>query len=290
MAGENERTLLLDGDVLAFRVASAVQKVEEDRFGYIRPFANKVEAEAGLDNLIMGLMDGLKATHMRVILSDPETNWRMEVMPEYKHNRDYSIVSRPLLLNYAKQYLRARHGAEHWMGLEADDVLGILGTEPATYPGTKIIVGNDKDFKQIPGFHHKLGDRDGSGKLRITTVTADEAIKYHMQQTLSGDKVDGYGGCPGIGPTGAEQIIANPTVLTRGDGKITRGPRKGEQTDKWTAEPTADLWACVVTHYMKAGQGEKEALRNARVSQILHYGDYDTQTGKVKLWLPPGRH
>lgn len=281
------RTLLLDGDVLAFRASASAQKVEVDGFGVMRPFAYKVEAEAGLDNLVLGLMDGLQATHALIVLSDPQANWRMEVMKEYKHNRDYTIVNRPLLLAHAKDYLRAQYAAFHYTGLEADDTLGILATEPwEAEAGERVVVGNDKDFKQIPGLHHTLGDRDGSGKMLLHAVTTIDADRFHMQQTLSGDRVDGYSGCPGLGPERAARLVATPVILKPSKGVVTRGPRKGQSVTKWVSEPTADLWACVVTHYQAEGLPESEALKTARVARILRDGEYNRQTGAVKLWTP----
>lgn len=282
----SERTLLVDGDVIAFRCASAVQKTEEDGFGYVRPFANIVEGQAALDNMLLGLMDGLKATHVRIVLTDPETNWRHNVMPTYKDIRDRSAVVRPLLLGRLKEYLRVRYGAFHWAAMEADDVLGILATEPQTYPGDRIVVGKDKDFKTIPGLHHVLGDRTASGKPVISEVTREEADRFHLTQALAGDKVDGYDGCPGLGMERAARLVAEPVVLRPEKGVITRGPRKGESVTKWVSEPTADLWLMIVTHYQKAGLTEADALANARVARILRHEDYNRDTEELRLWTP----
>lgn len=284
MGDPREVTLLIDGDVIAYRAASAVQKTEEDGFGYVRPFANIVEGEGAVMTSILGLKAQLGATHAVVVLSDPSGNWRGELVDSYKSNRD--PAARPLLLSRLKQYLVDTLGAFWWPGLEADDTLGILATGPQDYPGKRIVVGKDKDFKTIPGLHHTLGDVDGSGKPRVREVSLWEADRFHLIQTLAGDRIDGFAGCDGIGMTRAERIIDAPTRLRPERGLITRGPRKGQETVKWVAEETNDLWACVVSHYQKAGMTEDDALVSARLANILRADQYDQKTETITLWTP----
>lgn len=279
-----ETTLLIDGDVIAYRIASAVQKVEEDGFGYIRPFANITEGKAGVDQLILNLMAGLDATHIRVILSDPEANWRLGLTGTYKGNRADTV--RPLLLGTLKQHLRDQYGAFHWPALEADDVLGILATGPKDYEGRTIVVGRDKDFKTIPGLHHTLTDVDSFGKPIVREVTLEAADRWHLIQTLAGDRVDGYEGCPGLGMERAARIIDEPVILTPERGVITRGKNKGQETVKWVSEPTTDRWACVVSQYLKAGKTEEDALLQARLAYLLRHGDYDREKDRITLWTP----
>ena len=74
--------------------------------------------------------------------------------------------------------------------LEADDVLGILATEPSNEE--RIIVSIDKDLYQIPAKVSKDGKTyEGYQK--------NEANYWHMMQTLTGDSTDGYSGCPKVG-------------------------------------------------------------------------------------------
>lgn len=290
----NEVTLLIDGDVIAFTAASAVQRIFEDEFGFFSPFASRTEGEAVMANIMVSLKMDLKATHVRVFLTDPRENWRRDVWPEYKANRKGS--SRPLLLEALKLVLREEYGATHWGSLEADDVLGILQTEPQLYPGKRILVGKDKDFLTVPGFYHRIGNREPSGKPIIFEITPHEARMFHLKQTLMGDAVDGYPGCPGIGKTRAEEILVSPQLLTPQPGVITRGVNKGNSITKWVSEPTNDLWAAIVSHYRKGMGGtgpvipfkeaERAALTTARLAYILQDGDYDRETESIKLWDP----
>lgn len=284
MTSKDEVTLLIDGDVIAFTAASAVQRIHEDEFGFVQPFANRREGEAAVDNMMIGLEQTFRASHFRVALSDPSENWRKAVYPDYKANRKETF--RPLLLSILKEYLRDKYKAVHWPSLEADDVLGIWNTEPQEYPGQRILVGKDKDFLTVPGFYHRIGELGPDRKPLVREVTPWEAQRFHIWQTLTGDAIDGYPGCPGIGKTRADELLANPVLLVPKHGVITRGPNKGNSTTKWMAEPTRDLWAMVVSHYRKGGQGEAEALVTARLAHILQHQDYDREAQSITLWTP----
>lgn len=276
--------LLIDGDVIAFVAAAAAQSYLVDSAGWHLPIANEREGEAIVDNLLHGLKAGLGADSADVYLSDPVENWRKLVDPTYKENR--SGGERPLLLVHLKEYLKQTSGASWWPGLEADDTLGILATTPGGVRRT-IVVGRDKDFLSIPGLHHTIGkDKNADGQLVVRGVTQWQADRFHLLQTLAGDRVDGYYGCPGIGMERAAQIIDCPMRLVPQKGVKTRGVNKGEEVTRWMSEPTTDYWACIVSHYEKHGLTEADALRTARLARILRHGEYDADTEGVTLWNP----
>lgn len=277
-------TALIDGDTLAFRVASAVQHIIEWPTGYVEPFARKWEGEAALDGMIMKLQRQIGFTEFKMFLSCPsDENWRLAVDPSYKSNRKNSV--RPLLLGHLKGYLRKKYGAQHLAYLEADDALGIYATDPDLIPGPKVVIGKDKDFKTIPGQHYQLDDHF-MGTPAIRTITAREAVKSHYIQALAGDAVDGYPGCPGIGMKRATEIVENPEGLKATEGVVTRGPRKGEKVTKWVSTGPSSVWHAVVCQYEKAGLTEKDALITARLAKILLAGDYNMDTKEITLWEP----
>lgn len=279
--------LLIDGDIIAFSAAAAAQAIWVDDAGWHTPIANEREGEAIVDNILHGLKKGLGAQSFEVILSDPTENWRKQVDPTYKTNR--KTEARPLLLSHLKAYLEFKHKASWWAGLEADDVLGLLMTGPphSTMTYRLVCVGRDKDFKSIPGLHHSIKQDIGPrGEMLVRQVSQWEADKFHLMQTLAGDRVDGYYGCPGIGMDRAAGIIDAPMRLVPAKGVKTRGVNKGEAVTRWVGEPTTDLWACIVSHYEKMGLGETEALVTARLARILRHGEYDRETESVTLWTP----
>lgn len=294
-ADQQEVTLLIDGDVIAFIAAAAVQNTYEDDYGLVQPFALRHEGEAVVDNIMVGLQMSFKATHMKVALSDPEENFRKQIWPDYKGNRvttiwvagnKVNLSFKPLLLSRLKDYLVTKYGAFHWPALEADDVLGILNTEPQEYPGKRILVGRDKDFRTVPGLYHHLTRFDSRSKPEVEEITEWQAQMFHITQTLMGDMTDGYPGCPGIGKKRAEDLLKSPVMLRKTSGVKTRGVNKGQSTDRWVSEPTSDLWAMVVTHFQKGGATEEDALVTARLAHILQHEDYNRETQEITLWTP----
>lgn len=283
--------LLLDGDVLCFVAAAAAQKDLLSPDGaYVYRWSVMAEGEAILDKMVLRLLEefGCGRADYMFALSDPETNWRHGVLPSYKSNR--SVDTRPQLLGHLKSYARGRHSAFHWPTLEADDVLGIMATDMAWAPAAirTVVVTKDKDLRSVPGEFHRLGGSMRPGQTE--TITRRAADLFHLRQTLAGDIVDGYTGCPGMGMARAEALLAEPVRLVPSEGVITRGKNKGRAVVKWGSVPTDDLWECVVTHYEKQGLTEEDALTQARVARILRGGEFEQETGKVNLWTPDALH
>lgn len=183
-------------------------------------------------------------------------NWRHGIYPLYKANR--KDKPKPPVLSQVKEYIRETYKTYQRPTLEADDILGILATSGAriiTHPGEKIIVSADKDMRGIPGLFHDLGPKT------VEEISEQEADRWHMFQTLTGDAADGYPGCPGIGPKKAGRILEN-----------------GEDYASW--------WPLVVKAYEKAGRTEDDALTQARIARICRVTDYDYIKKEVKLWIP----
>lgn len=114
--------------------------------------------------------------------------FRRDYAPTYKANRS---GVKPLGFSPLIAKVKAHHKSLVWDRLEADDILGILQSQPTT---DTMIVGVDKDFATVPGrvMH--------PGKLSVETFTEEEADQNHLRQTLTGDSTDGYPGAKGFGP------------------------------------------------------------------------------------------
>ncbi|MGH0000091.1 hypothetical protein ACQU0X_08420 [Pseudovibrio ascidiaceicola] len=247
-----KRTLLIDGDVVAFEAAAALEEAIEWETGYYTWHVSFDEVCAAVDRKIEKYMDKLNADDYKLALTDPYYNFRLDVLPSYKGNR--SGGKRPLVLLYVKLWMADHRNGVMRKGLEGDDVMGILATYPAK--GERIIVSIDKDMKTIPCTYVRDLDSDP------VEITEDYADWWHLTQTLTGDVTDGYAGCPSIGIKRAADIIQLGSTIP-------------------------DNWQAVVAAYAKAGLGEEEALRQARVARILRSSDYNFKTKEPILWTPP---
>ena len=272
--------LLLDADIIAFKVASVSQK--EFRFGDEEPsmmIDEWDEVEPRINRAVQDLMDRLHTTDVIVCLSCPTVeNFRMAVLPTYKGNRDYS--KRPVHLGAIKDYMEATWPSYRRPTLEADDIMGILSTSGK---GKKIIVSEDKDMQTIPGW---LFNPAKDEKPRLITLA--EADRYHLYQTIIGDTTDGYSGCMGAGPDKALAVLDAFTLWNSFTHTFKAGPRKGLQETRWAAEavPGASPWDRVVALYQRYGQTEADALVQARVARICRSTDYDFNKKEVILWDP----
>lgn len=253
------RTLLIDADVLVYEAcrANEVETKWEDDLWTLHAFFDPTREQ--FDAAVQEIKEKLEADAVVMALSDYEKPWRKEIMPTYKGNR--RDVRKPITYAPMRAYCHEKYDTFQRPGLEGDDILGILLTNPKLYPGEKIVVSIDKDMKTLPGLHANLTQLRGGAFPEVLTVTPEDANKYHMTQTLTGDSVDGYPGCPGIGPVKAARLLNN---LTR----------------------YSEMWPVVVNAYESAGLSQEVALSNARVARICRHGDYDYTNKSVRLWTP----
>jgi len=245
-------TLLIDGDIFIYKAALAAQTAADFGEGQWGLAADLPTATAQFDDTMEQLQAQLDADRVVIALSDRQ-NFRKQIMPSYKANR--KDAQRPLLLEPLRQYVRDSYGFFERPTLEADDVLGILATNSKVIKGDKIVVSTDKDLRTIPCTLYNPNHMDEPEE--VTTSQAD--YSFHVQ-ILTGDPVDGYGGCPGVGAVKAAKLLSGAAPV--------------------------DWWETIVEAYSKAGRTEEDALATARVARILRSSDYHYKEKKPILWSP----
>lgn len=251
--------LLLDADIIAYRAAELHQRVTDWGDGAVSVAVDPVEdAIETMRDEVAEIKRALGGGVPIFCLSDSASNFRKTLLPTYKAGRKV----KPVLLPKLREWILANTKAYLRPGLEGDDVIGILATHPKLLPGSKIIVSIDKDMKTIPGTIYNPRRDD------LMKVSAEEAHYWHLFQTLTGDPVDNYKGCPGVGPVKAAAILDRTRTL------------EGEHT-------LADAWANVCDAYHAKGLTEDDALVQARVARILRASDYNFKTKEPILWQPP---
>ncbi len=255
----SRRTLLIDGDVIAYQRAAAAEQEHDWGDGVWTLHADERSTIQSVDKQLDRIMGELDGTRMVVCLTDG-TNWRKDVYPEYKSNR--KDRRRPMLLPRLREYMLEKYETFLRPRLEADDIMGILMTHPRLpkgKTGEKIVVTIDKDLHTIPGLHWNW-TKDGGP----TEVDEDEANISFLTQALSGDPTDGYPGCPGLGPKRSRPVVA----------------------DAYENGGMLEAWKAIVAEYEKKGLGEEFALSQARCARILRREDYDFKKKEVILWDP----
>ena len=219
------KTLLLDGDIMAWRAAAVAEKVRylvlsehytvecdsakeakklaKEDMGEIwtrKDDKGEAFAEECLTTAVNSLLAKTKSGDNYVIyLTSPGRTFRhnVAVTKPYKGNREY--LERPKHLKFTRDLLVERYQARFSrQGLEADDSLGIH----ATRLGEGCFIASiDKDLDQIPGWHFNwVTDR----VYRVSRKDGD--FKFYTQ-LLTGDSTDNVPGIDGIGPQTAAKIL-----------------------------------------------------------------------------------
>ena len=184
--------LLIDGDIVAYKATVSAETPINWGDGLWTLHCYEQDVAIRLDEQIDKLVNEAPVQDCIVALSD-KANYRKELAPYYKANR--KTTRKPMLLQWAKEYLQNKYNTVMYRRLEADDVLGILGTANTD----TIIWSEDKDLRTVPAKHWIDGD--------VVEISEEEADYNFLTQTLVGDSTDNYKGCPSVGYKTAEKIL-----------------------------------------------------------------------------------
>lgn len=248
------KAALLDGDIIAHTAAAVWQGNADWGFGYKRQIepidivneAHRIVRDwtlrAGCDTSIVCL--------------SPPTNFRHYLTPTYKAQRPPKDIASEEegidRLAVAFATLRADFDTRLWAHLEADDVMGILGSAD---PDGTVVVTIDKDLLTVPCTF--FNPRKDAPPARVSRFEAD----FHwFYQTLRGDPVDGYSGCPGMGEKRSTALL------------------RSHSSDMW--------WGAVVAAYAEKGLTLDDAVLQARLARILRHTDHDQASSSITLWHP----
>lgn len=184
--------LLVDGDIIAYTAASAAETPIDWGDGLWTLHAFEQDVKGSITEAMSKLIEATSSTEVVTALSHGD-NFRKSVDPTYKANR--KNIRKPMLLQYAKDFMYEEYNGVIWKNLEADDVLGIMGTEDED----TLIWSTDKDLKTVPGNHFIDGE--------VVSISQEESDYWFLFQTLVGDLTDNYSGCPKVGAKTAERIL-----------------------------------------------------------------------------------
>ena len=253
--------LLIDADILLYKFGFRNQEIVNWPNGAVTEKTDLEDAVTEIDEFTSELLASTGCDKPIYCVSS-KVNFRHEVLPSYKHNRDKS--NRPLLFGELKKYIRDHYECKSFHKLEADDVMGILSTK---YPGKYCIATLDKDLRQIPGMHYNW-NKD----LGPVYVTPFEGEMLFYKQVLMGDSVDGFGGCPRIGKVKATKIVEECIHLS-------------DEHPQGYIKPL-EVWEAIKETYAKKDLDEEYILKQARMARILQISDFEWGTKTPILWRP----
>ncbi len=207
----HDRTLyLIDAMALAYR----------SYYVFIsRPLINSkgfnTSASFGFTNSLLKLVEEHQMDHVAVVFEGEGVNFRNEIYPDYKANREEQPEEITGNLPFIRRIVEAFDiPVLEAPGVEADDVIGTLAARAAGEDAEVVIVSPDKDFKQLLGPRVSIFKpaRQGESFDPITDAsfreeTGLDPLKFIDMLALMGDSSDNIPGVPGIGPKTAVKLL-----------------------------------------------------------------------------------
>ncbi|WP_028081193.1 DNA polymerase I [Solimonas soli] len=196
--------ILIDGSSWLFRAFFALPPLSNAR-------GEPTGAVYGMGNMLRRLLKDYAPEEIGVIFDAPGDNFRHQIYPDYKANRDETPAD--LSAQYAP-IVEMLEGmglpviAE--AGVEADDVIGTLAKQAAARGQPVLIVTGDKDMAQLvhDGVHlldtMKNRTLDRAAVIERFGVPPERIVDY---LALMGDSVDNIPGIDGVGPKTAAKWL-----------------------------------------------------------------------------------
>lgn len=196
----SDKVALIDADYLKYLVTSLMYKkiIEEGKDHSVSMLNETIDFYLSRD-----IFNSFSAKAYVFCFSAPSSNvFRNHLAQEkkYKGNRENQKDSNYYPdkyedMAYVYEYIKQRHVTLFHDDLEADDLLSFL-----QHPEKTFIYSNDKDLKQVIGYHFDI-------KNRFLSYTDEEkGFKMLIKQVLTGDTTDNIPGLFRCGPKRVEEI------------------------------------------------------------------------------------
>ena len=187
MKGAVPKKLLIDADYLIYSIGFASEEGDPEKFVLSR-LVDTVEDLVYVH---------LQAESYEAFLTG-SNNFRYEIAKTVPYKGNRKDMQKPEHYEALRKCMVSRLGAVIVDGQEADDEVAIRMTaEPDKY----LLVGVDKDLRQIPGWHFN------PRKNETEYIDKFEGYKAFCSQLLTGDRVDNIPGLEGIGPVKAAKAL-----------------------------------------------------------------------------------
>jgi DNA polymerase I len=207
---DDKRLFLLDAYALIFRSYYAFIKNPR--------ITSKGFNTSAIFGFLLTLEDVLSRqnpTHIAVVFDPPGPNFRHELFPSYKANRDATPEDIKLAVPYIKRLLEAFDiPVIEVAGYEADDVIGTLAVKASEAGYKTYMMTPDKDYAQLvtenilmykPARNGNEAEIWGPQEIFREYGVRPSSITDYLG--LMGDSSDNIPGAPGIGPKTARKLI-----------------------------------------------------------------------------------
>ena len=223
--------LLIDGDILLYKIGFAVQHKISDEEVELEPFSH---ATYLMRRLVNKLLKTCANCDYNLVISG-SNNFRYEVAKTQPYKGNRSDTDKPLYYIRLKKYLESHYKDNLLVAEgEADDLLGSLSSAD---PNNIIVATIDKDLMMIPGINLNIDKLvftyiSDPGKLWMETTTSNKKVlrgygfKWFCAQMPLGDTADHIPGISGVGPVKTLTILDKCTTIRNMWSTVIRTYRK----------------------------------------------------------------
>lgn len=206
-----KRLFLLDAYALIFRGYYAFIKNPR-----INSKGLNTSAVLGFMNAVMEVIRKEKPDHLAVAFDKGGSDFRNEIFPTYKANRDETPEAIKIAVPYIHEILKAMHiPIIELSGYEADDLIGTLAKQAEKQNYQVFMVTPDKDFAQLVSeniFMYKPARSGNDVEIwGVEEVKKNFEIDDPLQVIdflgMKGDAVDNIPGLPGVGDVTAKKLL-----------------------------------------------------------------------------------
>ncbi|MDA9314149.1 DNA polymerase I [Alphaproteobacteria bacterium] len=195
---------LVDGSGFIFRAFHALPPMS-------RADGTPTNAVFGFTNMLIKLIDDLKADHCAIIFDTARKTFRNDIFDQYKANRPPAPEELIPQFSIIREAVKAFNVPCIEMdGFEADDLIASYTTLAANDGAKVTIVSSDKDLMQLVGHNVMMHDPMKNKYIGVSEVREKFGVnpeKVIDVQSLAGDSADNVPGVPGIGIKTAAQLI-----------------------------------------------------------------------------------
>lgn len=163
---------------------------------HVKSFINTIEKNTGCK------------TSIKFFQNLGHTNYRNEILPEYKGHRTLKeavALWKPTILKAFEET-----GAIALNHIESDDAISVVAS--LLDHKKVVIVSSDKDMIQVPATHYNPFKGKVTWEQRWQVATIASAERFLWEQILTGDSTDmpnDMCGIEGCGPAGAKKLLGN---------------------------------------------------------------------------------
>ncbi|MDP6491544.1 MAG: 5'-3' exonuclease H3TH domain-containing protein [Kiritimatiellia bacterium] len=199
------RLLLVDGYGMVYRAFYAIPRMTNTA-------GEPTNAVFGCIRMLEHLRDHWGASHWAVVFDGGLPDERMELVADYKANRESMPDDLSLQLGFIDEYLEGAGITRICVeGEEADDVLAAMAARARDRVDRVLIATSDKDLLQavettvhVVPMSGKGPALDPGGVLEKTGVRPDQVVPW---LAMIGDSADNIAGVPGVGKKTAASLL-----------------------------------------------------------------------------------